>query len=88
MSIHPKTYVRDIAAIESDSARDELWTEKQVAAYLSCSTKVLRAWRVSGSPIPYIVVGTRMIRYRRSAVEAYLRGAQRVSTSGAEGGNV
>jgi hypothetical protein len=58
-----------------------LWTATQVASYLGCSVKVLSNWRVSGSPIPFVKIGTKMVRYRREAVEAFVAANTRTSTS-------
>ena len=59
---------------------DELWTEEQVAAYLKIATKTLRQWRCQKKMLPYVKIG-RLIRYRRSDVEAFVVAQLRSSTS-------
>jgi excisionase family DNA binding protein len=50
---------------------DVLLTEAEVAEMLRVSQRTVRRWRNEGSGPPALRVGRR-IRYRRSAVEAWL----------------
>ena len=59
---------------------DELWDEGQVAACLEIATKTLRQWRCQKKMLPYAKIG-RLIRYRRSDVEAFVNAQLRRSTS-------
>ena len=52
-------------------ADDVLLTEAEVAEMLRVSQRTVRRWRNEGSGPPALRVGRR-IRYRRSAVEAWL----------------
>jgi predicted DNA-binding transcriptional regulator AlpA len=51
---------------------DELLDTKQTAAWLGVAPITLEVWRVKRRGPDYIVLGTRSIRYRRSAVQAWL----------------
>ncbi len=53
-----------------EGALEPLLTEKQVAAYLSLTTRHLYSWRMAGF-IPYYKIG-RAIRFRLSEVEKAL----------------
>lgn len=53
---------------------DEYLKEQVVADMLGCSVSTLQKARVAGGGIPFVKVGARAVRYRRSMVEAYLAG--------------
>ena len=59
---------------------DQLWNEGEVANYLGLAAKTLRSWRTSRSTLPFLKIG-RLVRYRRSDVEAFVNGSIRNSTS-------
>ena len=53
------------------NAMTALLDQKQLAAYLGVSTSTLEHDRHNDRGVPYIKLGS-TVRYRRSAVEAYL----------------
>lgn len=61
---------------------DSLMTPTDVAAILVVPVDTLRVWRYRGEGPPYLKVNGRMVRYRQSAVTAWLR-QQEVTTDGA-----
>jgi len=51
---------------------DPLLTPEQVAQALGVCQGTLQNWRVNGTyDLPYIKIGRRLVRYRRSAVEHF-----------------
>ena len=66
--------------MNAHTINDELWTEGQVAAYLKIATKTLRQWRSQKKMLMFVKIG-RLIRYRRSDVEAFVIAQLRNSTS-------
>ena len=54
---------------------DELLDTRRLAAWLGAAIITVTAWRARGAGPPYLRlgVGGRLIRYRRSDVEAWLR---------------
>jgi hypothetical protein len=61
----------------------KLLTEKEVAAQISMSVHWLRRMRITGGAIPFIKMpGVKgAVRYEPAAVEAFLRGRMKKSTS-------
>ena len=59
---------------------DRLLTTKEVARFLGVSEAFLERDRWAGAEIPFIRVGSRGVRYRRSDLEAYIRSRIRKST--------
>ena len=57
-----------------------LLDQNAVAAILGVQVKTLESWRLRGRGIPFLKVG-RCVRYRASAVEAFLKASERQSTS-------
>lgn len=51
---------------------DELLTQREVAEMLKVAVRTLERWRQDGSGPPFVRVGPRAIRYRRTAVEQWL----------------
>lgn len=60
---------------------DNLLTTKEAARYLGMSEAFLERDRWTGDPkIPFVRVGSRAVRYERSALDNYVRGrANRLS---------
>ena len=61
---------------------NRLLTTKETARYLSVSCAFLERDRWRGAQIPFVKVGTRSVRYELSALEQYVAGQKRRSTSG------
>jgi hypothetical protein len=59
---------------------DALADTPQTAAFLNCSEALLERRRWDGTGIPFLKLG-RSVRYRKSAVLAYLEGKTRTSTT-------
>jgi excisionase family DNA binding protein len=51
-------------------------TPDEVAGFVRTSERTLRRWRAEGVGPPFVKLG-RVIRYRRSALEAWLRAKER-----------
>ncbi len=51
----------------------DLLTTEQAASLLQLSPRTLRRWRSEGKGPPYVRLGSRRVRYRRQAIEAWLR---------------
>jgi len=61
-----------IAAILKNQLTDHLLTPPEAAAYIGITENTLSVWRCVGRyAIPFIKVG-RLVRYRRSDLEAWL----------------
>lgn len=59
--------------MHDESYRDPLLTEAQAAELLGIKPQTLQAWRSTRRyPLAYIKAG-RLVRYRRSALEAFLQ---------------
>lgn len=56
---------------------DDLLTVAEVAELLRTSDRTLRRWREEGIGPAFIRIGQRYIRYRKSAVEAWLAAQER-----------
>jgi len=70
-----------LASILKNRSSDPLLTPFEAAAYIGVSENTLSVWRCVGRyAIPFIKVG-RLVRYRRSDLEAWLE--SRTHTSGA-----
>jgi predicted DNA-binding transcriptional regulator AlpA len=54
-------------------AEDELLRERELAALLKLSLSQVKKMRAEGTGPPFIRLSERAIRYRRSAVEEWLR---------------
>lgn len=61
-----------------------LLNTREAADLLGVSMSFLERDRWAGARIPYIKIGSRAVRYRRSDLDAYIQGRVRRSTS--EGG--
>lgn len=59
---------------------DRLLTTKEAARFLSVSEAFLERDRWAGAEIPFVRVGSRGVRYRRSDLETYIRSRIRKST--------
>ena len=59
----------------------EVLTTEQAAAFLQCSTQYLEIARCKGGGPPYSKVGSRLIRYQRTALLQWLEKRQVTSTS-------
>lgn len=62
-------------------AVSELLTTAEAAAYLCVSKAFLERDRWAGARIPFIRVGSRSVRYRRTDLETYVEKRMRRSTS-------
>lgn len=61
-----------VSAIIKDRSTDPLFTPKETAAYLGVTENTLSVWRCVGRyDIQYIKVG-RLVKYRKSALDAFL----------------
>lgn len=60
---------------------ERLLNTTEAAHYLGVSKAFLERDRWAGARIPFIKVGTRAVRYRRSDLDSYLDGRLRASTS-------
>jgi hypothetical protein len=67
-------------AQKSGSADDELLLPAEIARLLKVSLSWLAKARLTGNGPSFVKIG-RSIRYRRSAVQDYIRARTRVSTS-------
>lgn len=59
---------------------DELLVQDSVAKMLLCKEKTLETWRSRGGGPAYVKIG-RLVRYRRSDVQAFIDAGARASTS-------
>lgn len=62
-------------------AVSELLTTAEAATYLCVSKAFLERDRWAGARIPFIRVGSRSVRYRRTDLETYVEKRMRRSTS-------
>ncbi len=70
-----------LAPILKNNSSDSLLSPSEAAAYIGVSENTLSVWRCVGRyAIPFIKVG-RLVRYRRSDLEAWLE--SRTRTNGA-----
>lgn len=60
---------------------DKLLNTKEAAQLLGVSKAFLERDRWAGARVPFIKVGSRAVRYRRSDLECYIEGRLRHSTS-------
>ena len=67
------TFNAGLAQHVPEGLYDEMMTYDQVAVLLSVPKGTLYSWRSRGL-IPYVRVGRRLIRFRRSELEAWLAG--------------
>ena len=65
---------------ETIEGAQPLFTERDLASLLNLSVKTLRNWRLSGYGPPYLKVG-RLVRYRVSGLNVWLKSCERASTS-------
>jgi len=85
LGTHSTTMLERVGEEPSDQSRNgaaRLLDEYEVAAWLSISVRTLRNWRVQGGQIPFVRVGKKAVRYRRSDVETWLALHVRTSTTG------
>ena len=62
-------------------APDEVWTTAEAAKFLRCSEQHLEASRVRGDGPPFSRLGTRIVRYRKSAILRWMAEHEVASTS-------
>ncbi|MGE0724344.1 MAG: helix-turn-helix transcriptional regulator [Alphaproteobacteria bacterium] len=60
---------------------DKILTAEETAAYLRTTERTLQDWRLDGTGPQFIRIGHRSIRYRKSAVDAWLRDRTFASTT-------
>ena len=65
--------VAQILAADAKADDDELLSSRDEAAWLGVSIQWLEAGRANGYGPPFIMIGPRMVRYRRGDTRAYLR---------------
>lgn len=65
---------------QPDLTKKDRLNNKEAAQYLGLKAATLNKWRVYGEGPPFIKVG-RLVRYRRSDLDAYLSGRRVQSTS-------
>lgn len=75
-----------VAMTLKEAAMDPLLTTKEAANLLGVSQSFLERDRWAGARIPFVRVGSRAVRYRRSDLQAFLESRMRRSTSDV-GGN-
>ncbi len=52
---------------------DRLMTRKQLAEYLQVSAETISKWKTTGERnVPEVDIGGRLIRYRKSEIDAWL----------------
>lgn len=56
------------------SETDPLLTERQAAEYINASPRSMQTWRRQGHGPRFCRLGSRMIRYRRSDLDAWVSG--------------
>lgn len=54
----------------------DLLNEKDAAAEMDLAVSTLRNWRALGKGPKFIKVGQRLVRYRRSDLEAFIAGGE------------
>jgi excisionase family DNA binding protein len=64
-----------------------LLSTKEAARYLGVSAAFLERDRWAGARIPFVRVGTRVVRYRLADLDAFITGQIRTSTSDPGGGH-
>lgn len=69
-----------MAALASTIPTDELLTTEQVAALLNLAPVTLAGWRSSGAGPPWLKLARRVVRYRRSDLEAWMAASVRQGT--------
>jgi excisionase family DNA binding protein len=67
------------AAVGHAVEDDPLFSVKQAADYLGVSVSSLDRWRCYGTGPRFVKVGRKVVRYRRSALDAFLQ--ERTCTS-------
>lgn len=58
---------------------ERLWSEQEVAMYLSISLRTLQRWRAEGKGPPHLMMAGRYPRYRKADVDAWLQQEQEES---------
>jgi len=56
---------------------DALLTEDELATFLSIEPRTLRVWRYNRA-LPHLKITSRIIRYRKSDIEAWLERARTI----------
>jgi hypothetical protein len=81
--VKPNRHVRRAAAAlgVDPAAFDEVFDTAAAAAYLGLRPGTLNNWRVAGTGPEYEHLSSRLIRYRRSALDAFRAARTRRSTS-------
>lgn len=59
----------------------QLLTTKQAANFLGVSAAFLERDRWAGAKVPFVRVGTRLIRYRQEDLDKFIQSRIRLSTS-------
>ena len=65
--------------------RDEVMGVAETCQLVGAGKSTLARWRMRGEGPPFVVVGPRFIRYRRSAVDAWMASRERTMTSAGAG---
>jgi predicted site-specific integrase-resolvase len=66
-----------------DQSPDDLLDERDVAKVLKVSIRTVARWRRAGAvKIPFAPLGTRMIRYKRSDVQAFIDAGRQDASDG------
>ena len=77
----PKSITQPASSTTQASYNQSILTPKQAAAMLNLSTSWLAKQRLKGGGPPYIKMGG-AVRYNASILQEWMRGKQRLSTSG------
>lgn len=66
-----------------DQSIEPLLDDEQVASTLKISVETLATWRHTGRVIlPYIRIGGRLVRYKRSDVQAFINAGHQSAAEG------
>ena len=81
MAHKTKTH-RGITPISATTSPVEIFDDKKAAAYIGIQPRTLRAWRNSRQ-LPFLRVTARVIRFRKSDLDAWLDRTRTAMTGGA-----
>ena len=60
---------------------DEIYfVPRQASAYLKISTSTLAKWRIYDGKLPFVKIGNRAVRYRKSDLDEFMTANLRQST--------
>jgi hypothetical protein len=62
-----------------EPVEEQLWTQRQAARYLHVAVRTLQLWHAQGKAPPSILLPSGARRYRKSALDAWIREHERDS---------